>query len=767
MKKIFSAVLAALCLCGARAEVRNASTAAELYDALQALNGTGGEILLAPGNYDVSAYLMDYWNSSGRHTPGISHLALSNVTISGTSANPRDTVIYGNRTTGIIYSYTGKMNNVTISNGYFSADKSYGAGVYSTGTGSVFSNMVVTCCVNASPNKGNGGGVYDGKWYDSTIISNAVKQSGGGICSGVMYNCTVISNYAAGTGGGAYYGTKLYDCRVLDNTASSGGGVATAGSANATPCHVYGGVIVGNKAATGGGAYNSRFYGGTVVSNNTATSVGGGIYSNLGDFASNTVVVCNTAKNGGGCGGTDVYFIGCTILDNVATQYGGGGHRGWYTNCVVTGNSAQQGGGGYLGWYHDCVITNNVATSYGGGTLSTTNYYCLVAGNAVTGSPIVAYGGGMYGGAAYGCVISNNTVEATGVGKGASACGAGTSGSDLFDSIVIHNFNKGSVTNAYGGGMHNGSASNTLICGNAVYSTVATTIVGGGAASTDLRDCKVINNFLKGSLGCGVNSGKLYNCVVSNNSGTSASSYAVRQTGWLENCEVVGCVYPYGALNSRFVNFTNGVFWAEGENVYTNGYIPSTAGVNSYMVPDGLAATNCLVANNTFPGAIFNGGTSSKPTSLVNCTIADNVCEKMFISTSTEGATKVVNCIFAGNRNASGTPRNLWYTSDAYNKIRLQNCLIGSGRNPAVAPPYAEVNTVTNDIAGFVKGNGRDYYALKYFSPARGKGLVMDWMTDALDIREDPAFPRLRDGKVDIGCYQCWLDPVGLWFSIR
>ena len=57
--------------------------------------------------------------------------------------------------------------------------------------------------------------------------------------------------------------------------------------------------------------------------------------------------------------------------------------------------------------------------------------------------------------------------------------------------------------------------------------------------------------------------------------------------------------------------------------------------------------------------------------------------------------------------------------------------------------------------------------ALKYFSPARGKGVVMDWMTDALDIRQDPAFPRLRDGAVDIGCYQCWLDPVGLWFSIR
>ena len=74
---------------------------------------------------------------------------------------------------------------------------------------------------------------------------------------------------------------------------------------------------------------------------------------------------------------------------------------------------------------------------------------------------------------------------------------------------------------------------------------------------------------------------------------------------------------------------------------------------------------------------------------------------------------------------------------------------------------------MTNDIAGFVKGKGRDYYALRYSSPARGKGLVQDWMADATDIREDPAFPRLRDGKVDIGCYQCWLDPVGLWFSIR
>ena len=691
MRKVFSAVLAALCVCGARAEERTVSTAQGLFEALQALNGTDSTIYLETGNYDVGAYdYGGYWNSSAKFvtTNGIGHIALYNVTLIGKSDNPRATVIYGDRTKSVVRSHLGKMQNLTVSNGCISVYNVGGGGVGSTTRTSTFSNVVVTCCSANHPSKGNGGAIEGGTWYDSTIISNSTKNGGGGVVGGTLYNCNVISNHAT-TGGGAYYGTQLHDCRVLYNTASAnGGGVSTASSASATPCRIYGGLIAGNTAPTGAGSYYSCFYGGTVVSNNTATSSGGGIYSDDIRFTSNTVVVCNTAKNGGGCysAADAACFYGCTIKDNVATQNGGGCRGGWYTNCVVTGNSAVQGGGAYWGWYHDCAITNNVASSYGGGTYTTTNYSCLVACNAVTGSPVYAYGGGMYGGAGYDCVISNNTVEATGVGKSASASGAGTSGSELFDSIVIHNFNKGSLTNAYGGGMHNGSASNTLICGNAVYSKVSTTIVGGGTASADLRDCKVINNFVKGSLGCGVNGGKLYNCVVSNNSSASSSSYAVRQVSWLENCDVVGRVYAYRALNSRFVNFTNGVFWAEGENVYTNGYLPCDSGVNSYMINAQMYATNCLIANNTFPGAMFDGGTSDKPEVLSSCTIADNVCEKMFISTSTEGATEVVNCIFAGNRNASGQARNLWYTSDAYNKIRLQNCLIGSGRNPAVAP---------------------------------------------------------------------------------
>ncbi len=37
-------------------------------------------------------------------------------------------------------------------------------------------------------------------------------------------------------------------------------------------------------------------------------------------------------------------------------------------------------------------------------------------------------------------------------------------------------------------------------------------------------------------------------------------------------------------------------------------------------------------------------------------------------------------------------------------------------------------------------------------------------MADGTDLAGNP---RLRDGKADIGCYQCWIMPVGSALSIR
>jgi hypothetical protein len=228
------------------------------------------------------------------------------------------------------------------------------------------------------------------------------------------------------------------------------------------------------------------------------------------------------------------------------------------------------------------------------------------------------------------------------------------------------------------------------------------------------------------------------------------------------------------AVNSRFVNLTNGYYLARNENVvmdpnmryHISGPISysGTTATDQELIYSGFVATNCLIANNRTSGGLIQA-TASLKVILHNCTVANNVCNYTFLGATNGTHACAVNTIFVGNKTAKGEARDMNFPSAAKSYVALTNCLIGSGRQ-AVAVPEWEVNTVTSDVPCFVRKGG-DWYALKYSSPARGKGLVQDWMTDALDIRRDPAFPRLRDGLVDLGCYQCWLDPVGLQFRIR
>jgi hypothetical protein len=34
-------------------------------------------------------------------------------------------------------------------------------------------------------------------------------------------------------------------------------------------------------------------------------------------------------------------------------------------------------------------------------------------------------------------------------------------------------------------------------------------------------------------------------------------------------------------------------------------------------------------------------------------------------------------------------------------------------------------------------------------------------------LKDGGKYLRIRDGKVDIGCYQCWLDPAGMKIVIK
>ena len=177
--------------------------------------------------------------------------------------------------------------------------------------------------------------------------------------------------------------------------------------------------------------------------------------------------------------------------------------------------------------------------------------------------------------------------------------------------------------------------------------------------------------------------------------------------------------------------------------------------------------TNCLMAGSTTgpsKSAIFYDLKGSA-SSMVNCTIVSN-SYTFAASCTTANMLDIKNCFFYGNKIGGATIDIDSSTSTFVASIK--NCILSAADNSYI-PDYATSDTLniygTAFKPGFVgAADLENPYALLSRSPAVTKaGVVEDWMTTATDIRGD-GFPRLRYGKVNIGCYQCWLDIPG--FSI-
>ena len=98
------------------------------------------------------------------------------------------------------------------------------------------------------------------------------------------------------------------------------------------------------------------------------------------------------------------------------------------------------------------------------------------------------------------------------------------------------------------------------------------------------------------------------------------------------------------------------------------------------------------------------------------------------------------------------------YSGSAYGTLDVRNIpgfAVPEGFTECRNPKFVKAAT---------KCPGEPYWALLYSSPLRGKGTAADWMADATDLA---GRPRLRDGKVDIGCYQCWLNLLGVKIIVR
>ena len=381
------------------------------------------------------------------------------------------------------------------------------------------------------------------------------------------------------------------------------------------------------------------------------------------------------------------------------------------SNCVFRGNGADMHGGAIGGQGNtpickviDCTVVANTAGSDGGGI-----YNIAVVEN---------------------CTVVSNT--ASGNGGGLANCGFVT------DTVLSYNCAKK-------GGGASGSALSS--CTNISHNVATSASDGGGIYQGSATNCVFRDNYASSAVGCSY----LLRCDISD----MRTDAAV----------IDSCVF-HDASNVRTGIAVGNVSYPDGIDapvLANTGEYDRIVTLRDATVVRNSLFTNCLVdkVSGNINKAVFQSEPSSGAATIENCTIADN--QYVYLFRAGNGSTfcpSFVNCAIVGNTYDGAVARDVSSRQGAQ-YMTLTNCAYCVMSDRVVQAEGVEdsgVFQVTRDACKFV-GTGSHPYSLKLNSPLREKGLVLDWMAEATDLAGNP---RLRDGKVDIGCYQCWLNPVGL-----
>lgn len=326
-----------------------------------------------------------------------------------------------------------------------------------------------------------------------------------------------------------------------------------------------------------------------------------------------------------------------------------------------------------------------------------------------------------------------------------------------------------------------GAASNCRLFDSTFAGNEATSYGGAAAGCSVVSNCTFASNAVSDYDGGALSAcGTVVGCYFERN-------FAARWGGALYDCkDVRDCTFGLGNAIGGEVSqsagpvgaacgFTRCTFTGDQGNesgaytacVFTNMTTsPITCRTNGRV-----ALTNCLFAASDSPYNTFTfirgGQLADKPCTLVNCTFADNALRDAVLLDIKYGEVK--NCLFFGNTRTSGgkiVRDDVSVRVAAGGDFTMRNCAYGvdagglataDGGNFAVATPC------------FAKGRvaGAPYWSLRASlrnRQVRTGGLVEDWMAVATDLA---GLPRLRGGRVGIGCYECWLDEAGGLLLIR
>jgi len=498
-----------------------------------------------------------------------------------------------------------------------------------------------------------------------------------------------------------------------------------------------------------------------------------------------------TFKNGNCTGNTKTSVSPEDECDGGAICFRGMNTAAVVSNCVFVGNSAAGTGGAvgtyfsinrnsHAGHFFDCVFSNNTSAAYGGAIRCPIELVKCVFKNNMAGS---SYGGAVYqarlvasctfegnscntlGGAITWSridngtyndfIVSNCTFRLNYAERWGGAIGLPDDDSTKAGFLVITNctFEGNYCTGAnvaYGGGAIYGITNGIVGC---------TFITNAAYYGSNIRKCADLNStyMIVPDESAHVNRGQVaYESTLVGAQVTAAGS----RRALFGFCSLSGCRVSGTFRSGMDIFYASTLNGCRVENVGKMN--PSDAGPHFFC--NQCYATNCLFANCDI-NCFFESVTGA----WCNNTIVSNAVKTWNYTGKTQSRSiPVVNCLFYGNK-LNGSWQDIDSTT-ATCVIGFTNSVFATSSANAQYAPGVDNIAILDGAAWSPRFVGaedaNDPYALKTSSPVRGKGLVLDWMADASDVRGD-GFPRLRGGRVDIGCYQCWLRIPGLMMSFR